>query len=282
MTMDALPPNSVQQAPSEAQPEFIPYAQAKNAGVGAEWISSAWRLFRGKTGMWIALMILALLGSMLLGLVPLGEYIQFLLTPILMGGLMLLCDHQYRSGTFDLGLVFRPFKTHLWPLLGLALVQALYWLVVAVALYGLLGWFFGFDVLAAIVREEGMVNLTEHVGSVGARFGFFSLLVLGVFVSILVYYGFIWFSPGLIVLHDVPLLRALSMSLAAVKKNLLPGLVFYLLLSLLSLAFMIPLMMTVLFVPLFFLLALIMTLVLGPLVLIAMYTSYRCLFLREV
>ncbi|MBP6563266.1 MAG: hypothetical protein KA214_07335 [Neisseriaceae bacterium] len=283
--MDPLHPSSFAHTPPEAQSAFVPDAQSRHAGVGADWISSAWRLFRGKTGMWIGLMILAIIGSMVVNAiaryVPFGEFIQFLLTPVLIGGLMLLCDHQYRTGEFDLGLVFRPFKTHLWPLLGLALIQVLYLVVLMVALYGLLGLFLGFEVLAAIISHDGMMNVTEYFASGGARMGFLILFVVGLLVAMLFYYALIWFSPSLIVLHDVPAFSAVKMSLMAVKKNLLPGLVFYLLLTLLSLVCLLFLMMTMMFMPLFLLLALILMVVLGPVMMITMYASYRSLFLRE-
>ncbi|WP_052760854.1 MULTISPECIES: hypothetical protein [Photorhabdus] len=121
-------------------------------------------------------------------------------------------------------------------------------------------------------------NAMIHILS-AAQYGEFSTgmlehnlpaLLLGVFTLII--FSFIttaltWFAPALIIIHNLKLGAAVSMSLEAVKKNLLPGFLFF---NIIGVIFTIS----------------IITLGLGlfvaiPIFLVSYYSSYRSIFISE-
>ena len=97
-----------------------------------------------------------------------------------------------------------------------------------------------------------------------AVFGILILLSIGLTLPIM---AMIWFSPALIVLHDVPVIRALGWSIVGCFKNFLPFLLYSIIMTVAAFVATIPLMLG--------------WLVLGPIVIASIYTAYRDIYLDE-
>ena len=77
-----------------------------------------------------------------------------------------------------------------------------------------------------------------------------------------------WFAPALVMNHDFTVGAAISASLQAVKKNILPGILFFIVLSILMIISVIPLGLGLL--------------VSMPIMYVCYYSSYRSLFFSQV
>ncbi|ERT12915.1 hypothetical protein O185_11550 [Photorhabdus temperata J3] len=97
-----------------------------------------------------------------------------------------------------------------------------------------------------------------------------SSLFLGAFVLIIfciITAALTWFAPALIVLHNLKFGAAVSMSLEAVKKNLLSGFLFFTIMAVILIISIIP-----------FGLGLLISM---PLILASYYSSYRSIFISK-
>ena len=95
------------------------------AGAGWAWIRDAWRMFTRQVVTWLVLVVLLFLVVLGIGLIPLGDLLTSLLSPVLMGGLMLGAHRQAGGGRVDLGHLFAGFRRQLGPLVLLGLLQLL-------------------------------------------------------------------------------------------------------------------------------------------------------------
>lgn len=282
--MKSFYPEQLEPAQETSETAFVPYGQRLRMSMGANWISSAWQLVKQKLNMWWLFVFLLTLGSLILSVlvryVPFFDFIQFFLTPIFMGGLMLVCDHQYRHGELKMGLLFVPFKTHLWPLLGVGLASMVWLMISVFGLFFLLGVMWDVNFIGAIFYGEDLTAFTEQLNSQGTA-SFFVAFALSILVIVLFNYALIWFAPTLIVLHNVPVLSALKMSLCAVKKNLLPGFLYVVLIFVAVFVFSIVAgVLTAIYEPLV-LGILVVAFLFTPVLLAIVYTSYRSIFLRS-
>src|SRR5262245_25726648 len=68
------------------------------AGHGWQWLSSGWELFKRNPGVWIVIFVLYFVVIMVCSMIPLaGFFAVYLLTPVLIGGVMLGCAAQDRG-----------------------------------------------------------------------------------------------------------------------------------------------------------------------------------------
>ncbi|GKX56584.1 hypothetical protein SOASR030_26960 [Leminorella grimontii] len=242
----------------EGNESFVPGGQAVPAGVGVNWISDAWNLIKPKLGMWILMGIILLGILMVIQFIPLVSLLSSVIMPIFVGGIITLCEKQRTTGEFDLGLMFSGFQNNLGSLIGVGAVM------------------FGITILAVIVMfivgGSAMLGLAmagnggdPSMALAGASGGMMFLSFILMFAIIMFGYALTWFAPALIVVHKLPLGQALSMSLSAVKKNLLPGLVYFIVISIIMIVASIP-----------FFLGLLVAM---PLMLATYHSSYRSLFI---
>lgn len=242
----------------EGNETFIPGGQAVPAGGGVNWIGDAWNLMKPKLGMWILMAVILFVILMIVQIIPIVSLLTTLIMPVFVGGIMSLCEKQRVTGEFDLGLMFSGFQNNFGSLIGVGAVM------------------FGVSILAVIVMfvvgGSAMMGLAlagndPSMAMTGASSGMLFIGIILMFAIMMVGYALIWFAPALIVLHKLPLGKAISMSLSAVKKNILPGLVFFIVISIVMVVSMIP-----------FGLGLLVTM---PLMLATYYTSYRNLFIAQ-
>jgi len=233
--------------------EFVPAGRGVPTGNGWTWIADAWSLFRAAAGTWIGIVIVLGVIFLICGMLNLiGMVASFLLGPVFTGGLM-IASRNAEEGRMTFADAFAGFRHRLGTL---AAVGAAY-------LVGMIAIVF----LASIVSGVGMFSVLggatspEELARAGLALALALLIVLGLMVPLLMA---IWFAPALVVFHDMGAGAAMKASFLGCLKNMLPFLLYGVLLTIASVIASIPLLLG--------------WLVLGPVLVASIYTSYRDIY----
>lgn len=228
-----------------AEPNSLP------AGNGKAWIAGGWEIFKRAPGVWIGMYVALLVLSVALSFVPIVNLAVNVLYPIFMGGLALGCKALDDGEELQFSHLFAGFQTNAGQL---ALVGVLY--LVGMVLIGIV-----VGVLAVLLVGTGMQG-----GMGGLPFLGTALLVLiGAAAAIPLAMAF-WFAPTLVVLGGIPAWDAMKLSFSGSLRNIVPFLVYGLLLMLLGVIALIPLGLGLL--------------VFGPVVFASIYAAYRDIYLE--
>ncbi|WP_445494122.1 BPSS1780 family membrane protein [Photorhabdus sp. SF281] len=237
---------------------FIPGGLSVSSGNGITWISQAWSLVKDKLGMWVLLNIIYLVIIMGLQIIPLLGLFAGALGPIFIGGIIAVCEKQRTTGQFELGLLFNGFQKNFTSLLCVGALS------VGIIILGIIA--------ALIVGGSTMIHilLSSQQGDISAEMLQHSLSTLFlstfvIFIFFIVALALTWFAPALIIIHNLKFGAAVSMSLEAVKKNLLPGFLFFVTIGIIYMISAIPLGLGLL--------------ISMPLFLVSYYSSYRNIFI---
>ena len=207
-----------------SQPTLGPIGRP--ASHGWLWINQAWQQFKAQPGVWLAAVALVYLVTLALSLVPVvGSLATMILGPVFAGGLMLGARSQARQGRLRVAAGFDGFSTQGGQL---ALVGLLYLLglVVVFSLAGLLLMATG--IMTAGSMEALSANDPELVAAVlGPGLGLVLLVLMLAMVPLLMLY---WFAPALVALEGMSATRAMRMSFLGCWKNMIPFLVYAVLL----------------------------------------------------
>ncbi|RAW91783.1 hypothetical protein CKY04_23915 [Photorhabdus sp. S8-52] len=253
-----LSPNVI---PEDNQEVFIPDGQSLSSIEGVKWIGQAWQLVKNKWGMWILLYIIYSMCIAGLVLIPFLGIFTCIFNPVFIGGMIAVCEKQRTSGEFELGLLFSGFQKNFASLLSVGTLMLGIILLGVIAMFIVGGSAIIHILLAAAQHGEISVEMLQN--SLPSLFlGVFILMVFSIVNAALT-----WFAPALIVIHNLKFSAAVSMSLAAVKKNLLPGLLFFITVTVI---FIISLMTF----GLGFLISM-------PVLLVSYYSSYRSIFIGK-
>jgi hypothetical protein len=229
-----------------AEPKGVDLSRA------AAWISEGWILFRLAPGPWIAITVIAGIGFIAVGLVPLlGQLATPLLSVMAAGGIMLGCRGLERDEPLTIGHLFAGFQSHLNPLLviGALYVAGIFAIVVVVSIF------------------TGGAAFALWRGSPDPGMALTSALLIGLIslALMLPLMMAIWFAPALVVLHEVTPVEAMKLSLRGCLRNILPFLVYGIIGFVLAVIATIPLMLG--------------WLVLLPVLAGSVYASYRDIYL---
>jgi len=180
-------------------------------------------MFRSRIGAWAAIMAVYFAISLLFSELPrIGAIAEWLLSPVLLGGIMQGCDAARRGQPLRLSHLFDGFRApHFVPLLRIAL-----WNLAV----GVLGVVVAAIVIAAGIGVSGVTDIANYADNplrlwetLGVTY--LLLLLLGlVFVGALAMAN--WFAPALVVLNGATALAAMKTSLRASLRNWLPFLVY--------------------------------------------------------
>ena len=253
---DPAPVSRVENTRAAREGGFVGGGRAVDAGRGWEWIASGFALFKQQPGLWI-LILIALLGcSILIGLVPLiGGIASTLLLPVFLGGIMLGCRALDRGGSLEVAHLFAGFRQNT-SNLGVLGVLTLAGSVVIM-------------IPALLIMGGGSFMAIMSGGSDAASFAAVGVTVL---LAMLVALALsvplcmaVWFAPALIVFHDMAPVAAMKTSFFACLKNVIPFLLYGVILLVLAAIAAIPFGLGFL--------------VLGPVAMASIYTAYRDIFL---
>ena len=224
-----------------------------DAGRGWSWITEGFALFRRQPGMWILMTVLLGIMFIAINLIPLlGSLANALLMPIFGAGLMLACRQQDQGGEIAINHLFAGFQQKTGDLVLVGVFNVVGWLIIGMVVFVVLG--------------GGVFMAIMHGGIQGAGFSIFSMLIAMLLVAGLSVplYMATWFAPALIVLHSLAPGAALKASFIACLKNMMPFLIYGLMLLVFGVLAAIP--------------AGLGYLVLIPVLAASVYTSYRDIF----
>ncbi len=226
-------------------------------GHGWQWIAAAVKLFRGAALIWIVLNLTLLLIGLGLGVIPvLGGYLLYLLTPLFLAGMMVACRDQEAGEEIEVAHLFRGFRDNAAQLVTVGGV----YLVGQVIIQGVVLSIGGAELQEAMnAAAEGAADrITQTTAN---RVSLALLVGSALFVPLAMA---TWFAPALVMLARVSAVRALQMSVQACLLNLLPFLLYGVIMFGLLLVAIVPLAAgLILWV---------------PLAVISAYTSYRDVF----
>ena len=250
-----LPPQSrVADAIIEAG-DYIDGGRAVLSGHGWDWVAMGWRMFRLRPGIWVLLTIV--LGLIVIGLsvIPfMGSLAVTLLLPVFVGGLMLACRKIDQGHDIELADLFAAFKTH-----GGALV-----LVGLIAL----GLTIAVMIPAMIVVGVGGYLGASMTDGTAAAVGFGTIIGLLVFMALIIPVNMaLWFAPALVVFQGHNPTHAIAQSFRGCIKNIVPFLVYGLILVVLAIFATLPLMLG--------------WLVLAPVAIASVYAAYRDIYFER-
>lgn len=227
-----------------------------DAGQGWAWIVGGFELFKKQPGMWIALVVvlfvILVVVNFLNVLFFLGSLAIVLLMPVFVGGLMLACQAQQRGGQLEMNHLFAGFKTQTGNLVVVGALALGGWIIVLVPVLMIVGVgaFFG--------AARG-----DAAGAVAMGGSFFIAWLLAMGLSVILYMA-LWFAPALVILRGTAPVEAVKQSFFGCLKNIVPFLIYGIIMLVLSIVATIPLGLG--------------WLVLGPVTVASVYVAYRDIY----
>jgi uncharacterized membrane protein len=239
---------------AEAPRNFLPAGRAVPASRGWTWIAQGFELFRRQPGAWIALIVVAALIFVGLALIPfLGSIAGMVLAPVFAGGLMVACREQEAGGGLALSQLFAGFREHFGALVSIGFIYLGITIAVALAV----GLATGAGIWALVGSGADPAAAAGAGVTLLLAFLVMMALLLPVFMAM-------WFAPALVAFHGMGPAEAMKASFVACLKNILPFLLYSVVLFLLALVASIPFGLG--------------WLVLGPTMAASLYTGYRDIF----
>lgn len=224
-----------------------------SAGNGWRWLAEAFLYFKRNPVAWIMTFLAWILISVIVSFIPLvGSLVIWLVSPVITAGYMLGCQEQEEGGDFQFGHLFAGFSQNLGQLI---LVGVLY-LVGTVAIgVGIAFFAGGAALLFGNVAGAGMGP--EVMSAVLLPM----LLAMAAIIPLIMAY---WFAPVLVVLHGMSAISAMKTSFMGCLKNVLPFLIYGVMLTILFVLATIPFGLG--------------WLIVMPMMVASIYTAYRDIF----
>jgi len=251
-------PYAAPRAPvSDAEPaarNFIPTGRAVQAGRGWSWIAEGFELFRRQPGPWIALAVIGFLVFVGLALIPvIGSLATMVLAPVFVGGVLIGCREEDEGRTLLISHLFAGFRERFGTLVSIGLIYLGITIVIAL--------------VVGLATGAGMWTLVGGGADAAAVAGAgltILLALLVMFALMLPVFMAMWFAPALAVFHQQGPAEAMKSSFIACLRNIMPFLLYSVIVLLLAIAASIPLGLG--------------WLVLGPTLAGSLYAGYRDLF----
>lgn len=188
------------------------------AGQGWQWLVDGFALFRKNPLIWVVLCTILVAISYVLNKNLYLVLVLILILPVFVGGLMIGCQSMQNGRELEIAHLFTCFRKNPSGLIALGGVNlvGIILIVFVVALIGGEG--------LKVVLESGQSNLdTAALTTYGNQILVALLIGLALYVPLAMA---LWFSPVLVALHDTKAVVALKLSFIACLKNILPFLVY--------------------------------------------------------
>lgn len=236
---------------------LIADGQAVAAGNGWQWIASGWTLFKLQPGMWIGMTIAWFVIMLVIAIVPIiGGIANNILMPAFFGGLLLGCRALERGGELEFGHLFAGFRDRF----GKLALVGIYYLVALVVVAIIAALIGGIGIGTAVSIFTGAGDAAQGVAGAMAIL-LVALIVLALMLPVVMS---VWFAPALIVFHNLDVVDALKRSFAGCLKNIVPFLLYGVILLGLAILASLPIGLG--------------WLLLGPTVIASVYASYRDIY----
>jgi uncharacterized membrane protein len=250
----AAPKAAVADATVVLNADFVPGGQSRPASHGWNWIAEGWELFKRQPGMWIGIVLIAFVIFVGAAMIPIvGGLATTLFGPVFAAGVMIGCKALDTGGELELGHLFAGFKERTGTLVA---VGALYLAAVVVVML-VVGLMMGVG-FSAMMGGDPQAMAAMGVTMLLAMLLMFALLLPAVMA--------IWLAAPLVVFHDHGAVDAMKGSFTGCLKNILPFLVYSIVMLVLAVLATLPLALG--------------WLALGPVFAASVYTSYRDIYLK--
>ncbi|MDO6562229.1 BPSS1780 family membrane protein [Amphritea sp. 1_MG-2023] len=222
------------------------------ASHGWRWLAEGFNHFKLNPVAWIVAIIIWLVLSTIISIIPvIGSLVITLLSPVITAGFMLGCQAQDEGDDFSIGHLFSGFSHNV----GQLMLVGLLYLVAIVVIVLALSLFVGGAVVMFGDNSQNMGPGMMSALLLPMLIGFLCL------VPVMMAY---WFAPVLVVLNDMSAISAMKMSFSGCLKNMLPGLLYSIMMMVLFVVAIIPFGLGLL--------------VVIPMIVASMYTAYRDIF----
>lgn len=252
----AAPKAPVADTAAPRQGDFVPGGRVLPAGRGWAWIADGWSLFKRQPAMWMGIAVLLAVIFIVLAFIPLlGSLAAVVLAPIFGAGVVIGSRAIDEGGTLEVAHLFAGFRERFGTLASVGLV----YLGASVAIALVVG-------LATGAGVWSLVGTGADPASIGAAGATVLLAFLVMMALMLPVVMAVWFSPPLVVFHELGAGEAMKQSFVACLRNIMPFLVYGVIALLLGMLASLPFALG--------------WLVLGPVLGGSLYTSYRDIFFK--
>lgn len=230
-----------------------------NAKQGLQWILSGFYLFRKAPLAWIMACFTLVLIAMSMSFIPLlGKFIFTLVSPVFLAGIMLGCKDMEQGKPLEIAHLLAAFRTSSAPLITIGGV----YLIGQILIIGLV-MLIGGSQMTDMLLYGKRVDESELMGVMSSMLTS-SLIALTLSIPLMMAS---WFSPLLVVFHNVPPIVAMQRSFFACLRNFIPFQVYGITLIVLTILCLIPYGVGLI--------------VLIPVMFASIYVSYKDIFLAE-
>ncbi|SEN09428.1 BPSS1780 family membrane protein [Nitrosomonas marina] len=230
-----------------------------SAKYGWHWIANGFHMFRKAPMIWVLVCFTLLLIAMTLALIPvLGQFIFTLISPVFLAGIMIGCREQEQGRQLEIVHLFIAFKTNV---ASLVTVGGIY-LIGQVLIIGLVMMIGGSQMTDMLlygkrVDENELITVMDNMLTA-------SLVALLLSIPLMMA---AWFSPLLVVFHNLQPIPAMKKSFFACLKNIIPFQLYGILLIIFSIFALMPYGVGLV--------------ILIPTIFASIYVSYKNIFLGE-
>lgn len=208
---------------------FDPAGRTVGAGSGIEWLKQGWQLFVKNPGIWIAIAVIMMVLFVVLGFIPIvGQLAINFLMPVFAAGILLGCKSLQEGGELRVDHLFTGFKQNT----GNLIMVGVFYLVGVAGVMAIT-----FLVGGGAALTGGMMGRGLGAGMAIGGFFLAMLIMLALMVPLAMA---IWFAPALVIFRNVAPLDAMKASFFACLKNIVPFLVYGVILFVLGIIAMIP------------------------------------------
>ena len=226
---------------------------------GLQWILSGFYLFRKAPLAWVFVCFTLMLIAMAMSFIPLlGKFVFTLISPVFLAGIMLGCKDMEQGKPIELKHLFIAFKTNSAPLITIGGI----YLIGQILIIGLV-MLIGGSQMTDMLLYEKRVDESELMGVMSSMLTS-SLIALTLSIPLMMAS---WFSPLLVIFHNVPPIAAMQRSFFACLKNFIPFQLYGVTLIVLTVLSLIPYGLGLV--------------ILIPTIFTSIYVSYKDIFLAE-
>ncbi len=257
MNATTLPPA----ANDPAMPRLSLPGRSLPASAGTSWIGEGWKLFTQAPLMWIVFVVLLFIFAVVVSFVPILGNIAFqVLSPVFAAGFIMGCWSLENGGELEFEHLVAGFKRNF---ANLAILGVIY-MVASLAILVVFAAFVGFSLIPALLAGSGTADSLAALGAMGGALIVGTLVCTVLFALLLTAY---WFAPALVVMHGMAPIEAMKASFGASWRNVVPFLVYGVIMVLLAIIALIPVGLGML--------------VWVPLTIASSYRAYRQIFTED-
>jgi len=238
-----------------AQQNFVAEGHSVPAGHGWTWIAVAWKLFKRQPGIWVSIAIIAIVIFIAYYFMrAFGSILGILLTPVFTAGVVIGAKSLDEGRKLEIAHLFAGFTNRFGALIAVGAIYLALLLAIVVVSARVTG--VSVSVMLGASPDLASATIGEIISILLAW-----LIALGLMVPV---FMAVWFAPPLAVFNELGAFDALKASFVGCLKNIVPFLIYGLILLGFAVLASIPLCLG--------------WLVLAPVIAASIYTSYRDIY----